>query len=318
MSNLNTLKLLSLVALAMCQMSCGTLLAGRGKSQTKSISINSNPQGATVIFDGQIMGITPLTTTILADNRKINWKLRPDLFNHQIEIMKEGYGTQTFKLEPDKITAAKKNAGFIMAASEITAACIMVYSKNELVRKGGVLIGLGGIFDLYNPRDILVATYQNDLTIRLLTNEQVRIKEEQKQKEMQENRLISQENQRLRIEQVQNNIKTLRNKSANAQWTAGTRICLMDFDCLLSADLAVNGNDGHCFKVSAFVENQNADGSLYQIRVEAISTGSVVHYGNDGVQFGEFNGVRYRLGELKWITPIENEQWGWIACVPTK
>jgi len=75
--------LLGMVAVA--TLSFGSATIFKGSNQT--LTIDSSPQGATVLIDGQSKGVTPLTVAVEKDEAR------------NITIKKDGYNSRTMGLE---------------------------------------------------------------------------------------------------------------------------------------------------------------------------------------------------------------------------
>lgn len=79
---MRSLKRLLTMALTFICASCAMM----GNDMKSSVSINSNPSGASVIIDGRNYGMTPMS---------LQMKVR----NYDVSLIKEGYGIAKFKLE---------------------------------------------------------------------------------------------------------------------------------------------------------------------------------------------------------------------------
>jgi hypothetical protein len=108
----------ALVAFAAFCTSCATLFTGTNDN----IHFSSEPQGASVVIDGIVVGQTPATITVR----------RPGLNDQQVTLRMDGYDPMTFTLSKSFNTVAILNlASPIHWAIDVVTGAVMRYDRSS-------------------------------------------------------------------------------------------------------------------------------------------------------------------------------------------
>ncbi len=111
-------RFLSIVMLALLSTSCATLFS----KGSDSITITSEPPGASVYLDARKRGVTPLTLNVK----------RSVLNSSYVQLKKKGYKTKKFMLKKSLTTAAIFNLSSVLSwATDVTSGNMIQYSPND-------------------------------------------------------------------------------------------------------------------------------------------------------------------------------------------
>lgn len=124
----NTLKFKQKVIFIMKKIIFSTLLASSVvfgsatifKGTSQAISINSDPEGAKVYIDGQLMGNTPLSISE-----------KKSLSSHEIRLEKEGYNGVSRTLEKSYDPVAILNVFWDLSTTDMLTGAAFEYSPNH-------------------------------------------------------------------------------------------------------------------------------------------------------------------------------------------
>lgn len=146
------MKALVLITVMILTASCATLFG----DSNDSITITSEPSGATVYLNAKKMGVTPVTFVM---DRSVFDK-------HYIQLKKKGYKTNKFLVKKTIATAAVFNLSSLSSwATDVTTGNMMKYSPTdyliELEKKNGKSTS-----SIYDEKDLKYMLVNNKLILK--------------------------------------------------------------------------------------------------------------------------------------------------------
>jgi PEGA domain len=310
-----------------------------------NIQVTSEPPGASVLLDGQLIGKTPLQVSLSetftsnsSDDHELNQLLERK--KKTIVVRKQGYVNQEFSPQPDNITEKPNRSVRRWGLVELIAGVVSVYVLPGESSVPALLI-TSGLVDAFASTKQMIVTRQFEKNIHAMliteaddarkkqeyaeriakenTEREIRIAKEKQEweanaptraeaarKEQAAKEQLAKMQEAARVlEQAKKEAAEQRRRLEFAKLKEGDRICAQEANC---------GDSDACLKVGAFIEKWSSDRTKYQIRIHTVNSGSVTRLDASGVVYSEVDGIRYNKGEIIWINPFERPNTIWVSC----